>query len=63
LKLLKKQVGKHIVLFYNDTPSSVFACRGILIDFDDTDIIIHEKDKEELTIIPRSKYIRMGVPQ
>ncbi len=58
-RLLKEHLGKTISVFYNDTFNSVSFKVGKFLDYDPFNIKILEQDKENLTIIPRNKCIRI----
>ena len=58
-KLLSESIGKTISVYYNDTLNSVSFKLGKLIDFDRYSIKLLENSNGRLTIIPRSKYIRI----
>ncbi len=63
MKLLKNIIGKKVAVYYNDISNSVAKIEGVLIDFDETELQIKEENKHSssLTIIPKSKYIRLEV--
>jgi len=58
-KLLQEYLGEFVVIYYNDTPSTVSCKKGKLLDFDDSNFKLQELSKTTPTLIPRSKYIRL----
>jgi len=60
-KLLSESIGREILLYYNDTYSSVSFKEGTFLDFDENNYKIEDRKTHETIIIPRQKCIRMQI--
>jgi hypothetical protein len=60
-KLFSESLGKTISVYYNDTLNSVSFKVGNFLAFDSYNIKLLEEGTGRLTIIPRSKCIRIEI--
>jgi len=58
-RLLSESIGKTISVYYNDTFNSVSFKKGKFVDFDNFSLKLLEEGNEYMTLIPRSKCIRI----
>ncbi len=60
-KLLHESIGKTVAVYYNDTLNSVSFKVGKFLDFDENSLLLLENGKEEPTLLPRGKCIRIEI--
>ena len=60
-KLLRESIGRTVAVYYNDTLNSVSFKVGKFLDFDENTLLVLENGKDETTLLPRSKCIRIEI--
>ena len=60
-KLLRESIGKVVAVYYNDTFNSVSFKVGEFLDFDESNLLLLESGREEPTLLPRGKCIRIEI--
>lgn len=58
-KLLSQSKGRTVAVYYNDTFNSVSFKVGKFIDFDSYNLKVLEEGREEATLLPRDKCVRI----